>query len=100
MAEKIYVSGKIAGLERQAAFDKFQDAEFRLAGHGYDVVNPMKIDRKGAAPSTWEEFMVGDIEELLKCNAIYMLRNWGQSRGARVEYAIARELGINIIFEE
>lgn len=98
MTEKIYVSGKIAGLEHQEAFDKFESREKQLRLIGYDVVNPMKIhDYK--METSWEEFMVADIRELFKCNSMYMMKDWGQSKGARVEYAIAKELGFKIIFE-
>ena len=43
--------------------------------------------------------MRDDISALMKCDAIYMLNDWGQSRGARIEYVIAKELGLEIIYE-
>jgi hypothetical protein len=43
--------------------------------------------------------MKEDISALLTCDAIYLLKNWGDSRGARIERAIALELGIKIIYE-
>lgn len=30
---------------------------------------------------------------------LFMQKDWGQSKGARVEYAIARELGLQIYHE-
>jgi len=43
--------------------------------------------------------MVDDISALLECEAIYMVKDWGQSKGARLEYAIAKELGLYILFD-
>lgn len=97
--DKIYVSGKIAGLDYKDAYGKFDSREKQLRLIGFDVVNPMKIHDCEDKGKSWEQFMVEDIAELFKCDAIYMMDNWGQSRGARVEYAIARELGFKVIFE-
>lgn len=99
MLGKIYISGKIGGLDYKEAFEKFESREKQLIIIGYEVVNPMKIHPPREIPRTWEEFMVEDIQELFKCESIYMLEDWGQSKGARVEYAIAKELGFKIIFE-
>lgn len=100
MKEKAYVSGKIAGLEYQEAWSNFESKELELIKQGYEVVNPMKLKpNKPIHEMQWEDYMVRDIEELFHCDAIYMMKNWGQSKGARVEYAIAREIGLKIIFE-
>lgn len=99
MKEKIYVSGKISGEDYQKAFDKFELREKQLQLIGFEAVNPMKIHNCEDRTKSWEDYMSEDIPELLKCNAIYMMKCWGQSKGARVEYAIAKELGYKIIFE-
>lgn len=96
---KIYVSGKISGLVYREAFDKFEHREKQLKIIGFDVINPMKIHNCEDRNKPWEDYMSEDIPELLKCNSIYMQKDWGQSKGARVEYAIAKELGFKIIFE-
>lgn len=100
---KIYISGKISGLDFNDAFDKFEEAEkyvhktyFSLSDAR--IINPMKLHPE-FPKKEWIDYMVTDIAELLTCDAIYMLNCWGQSRGARVEYAIAKELGLKIFFE-
>jgi len=40
-----------------------------------------------------------DIKALVDCDAIYMLNNWRDSKGANVELNIAQGLGMEIIFE-
>ena len=95
---KIYISGKITGLNQTDVEKKFETQEFFLQSKGYVVVNPLKIcpfDKK----KKWHDYMIKDIEELLRCDAIFMLKDWGQSKGARIEYEIAKELELKIFFE-
>lgn len=94
----IYISGKITGLDIDNAASIFKEAEQNLKSEFKNVINPMELvpyDDK----LTWHDYMVKDIEALLKCDAIFMLKNWGQSKGARVERAIAIELGLEIIYQ-
>lgn len=99
---KIYISGKITGLPLEEAQALFQEAEDHLneslKAHNPEVINPMKIEHNHG--QSWEEYMREDIYALLGCDSIYMMKNWGESRGARLEYAIAKEVGIVILFEE
>lgn len=96
---KIYLSGQITGLSHERAKWNFYRAERRLLGIGLHPVNPLKI-----APETdgmtWTDYMAKDIPALIRCDGIYMLQGWGHSRGARLEYAIARELGLSVFFED
>lgn len=96
---KIYISGKITGLDIAVAEDLFEAAENKLKSAGMEPVNPCKIlpyDPK----HTWEDYMVEDVRALFKCNAILMLDNWQDSRGARVEHAIAKELGLKVFYSQ
>lgn len=101
---KIYISGKISGLTTEEALNNFERAEKYLyanqsyAENGFvDLVNPMKLEHNH--DKSWVEFMKEDIGALLTCDAIYLLKNWGDSKGARIERAIALELGITILYE-
>lgn len=94
---KVYISGKITGLEYHEAYKKFEDAEKEVRNMGGVPVNPMKLEHKPSAD--WYDFMEKDISELLRCEGIYMLENWGNSKGARIEYNIAREMDLKIVFQ-
>jgi hypothetical protein len=94
---KVYISGKITGLEYQEAYKMFEDAEKEVRNMGGVPVNPMKLEHKPNAD--WYDFMEKDIAELLRCEGIYMLENWGNSKGARIEYNIAREMDLKIVFQ-
>lgn len=94
MKKKIFISGRITGLDISDARRKFNEDERRLRGFGYEVVNPMNIT--GSAGESWRECMIDCIEELFFCDEIYMQPDWGQSKGARLEHSIARDLGLKI----
>lgn len=95
----IYIAGKISGLDLIKAKKNFKKAEVKLSEKGYKVVNPMK-EIKVDVSKTWEDYMIESFALLLKCDSIYMLNNWQTSKGARVEYAVAKSLGMSIIFQQ
>lgn len=95
---KVYISGKISGLPHQDAYDKFEKAENDVKEMGFEPINPMKICPFNPDWS-WDDYMVEDIKALFKCKAIYMLKDWGDSKGARIERSIAQEMGIRIIYQ-
>jgi hypothetical protein len=90
----IYISGKITGLDWQDAFDKFCQAEKIIEGWGCRPVSPMRNGLPKKAP--WTIHMIRDIELLMGCQAIYLLPDWRDSQGARIEEFIARELGLAV----
>lgn len=94
---KIYISGKISGIENKA-FEIFERAEEKLKLEGFDVVNPMKINHQH--DNSWESYMKEDIKSLCDCDAIYMLNNWSDSKGAKIELDLAMSLGLDVKFQE
>lgn len=95
---KIYISGKITGLPIEEAKQRFDDAENLLMALNtfQEVVNPMKNGLPETA--TWKQHIIHDISMLLECDAIFMTDNWIDSKGARIEYFIASEMGMKIFF--
>lgn len=94
---KVYISGKISGLPIQEAKERFDNAQALLESCGLDTVNPMSKEMPENA--TWKQHMVKDIELLLSCDAIYLMDNWADSRGAQIEYDIANRMKLEFIFE-
>lgn len=94
---KIYISGKISGLPPQEARQRFADAADLLKAIGFEAVNP--LNNGLANNATWKDHMVADIRMLLDCEAIYMMDNWIESRGASIEYDIANRLNMDVWFE-
>jgi hypothetical protein len=96
---KIYISGQITGLDYADAYQRFEQAEKQLKDENWDeIVNPMKLNHEH--DKTWENYMLVDIKALFECDAIYMLNNWCNSKGARIERSIAIEMGLEIIYEK
>ncbi len=92
--KKIYLSGKISGDPNFK--EKFAQKEKELTEMGYHVFNP------ATHPDmfTWEQFMELDLKALGHCDAIYLLDDWKDSRGAKIEYDEAVKLGKEVLFEE
>lgn len=93
--KKIYISGKITDNENYKT--DFEAAELALKIAGYQPVNPVEEHLPDGA--TWADYMRHDIKLLCDCDAIYMLNGWRESAGAKIEHKLARDLGIEIIYE-
>jgi hypothetical protein len=78
-------------------FPAFNAAARYLRQHNYSVANPAT---KGIIDGwTWTDYLKTDLQQLLRCDSIYMLRGWRKSKGARLEYYVAKALGYTILFE-
>ena len=95
---KTYISGKITGLDLEDAKALFKEAADNLKEMGLTPLNPMEIIPYNEE-FEWEDYMLADIKELFKCDAIFMLSNWKDSKGARVERAIAYEMDLTVFYE-
>jgi len=99
--KKVYISGKITGLDYEEVERRFNNAQIVLECAGLQPVNPLRVcEGMDVEKHSWTEFMMADIKALFECRFIYMLSNWGSSKGARVEYAIAQAMGIKVMFED
>ena len=115
---RVYIAGPMRGhyLYNFPAFDR---VESQLICDGHDPVNPANLDREdGFDPMDlaldhpdwdWSElppgtesadFATRDLELLATCDAIYMLKGWGASTGARAEYAVAKWRGLEVMCDE
>ena len=96
---RIYISGQITGLEIKTAESYFESVENELSKAGHIPVNPMKV--LAYHPDlTWHDYMAEDIKALLFCDAIFMLENWTNSKGAKIEHSVAQGLGLQIFYSK
>jgi hypothetical protein len=117
---KIYISGPMTGY-KDYNYPKFEKIADKLRKKGYDVVNPssevkpmlsngkeVTVDElheminngEISEKEAWRCFLRGDVVALMiKCNAIYMLKNWKNSKGARMERTNAKRMDFEY-FEE
>lgn len=97
---RIYISGKITGLEYEEYMHNFNRAEQKLKEKGFSVINPARVNGELPADTTYEEYMRMSFVMLDMADGIYMLRNWKESKGAKREYAKAKKDGKLICYEE
>lgn len=93
---RVYISGKITGDEHY--LKKFLDAEIALRAKGYEVLNPCDVSQCFPFLS-YDEFMRLDLALVDMADALYMLRDWGESKGAVAELRRAVKAGKEIYFE-
>lgn len=94
MKKKIYIAGKINGLDKYK--ELFKRAEDKLTSEGYICMNPA-ILKEGFDYNVYLPICLAMLEA---CDSIYMLNNWETSKGAKVEHAYAVAQGKEILYQE
>ena len=92
--KRIYISGPMSGVPREKYLEMFRRAEQSLRAQGYTkVVNPIRV---WACRWPWLYRLVGyrltllyDLWLLTRCDLIYKLPGWQESRGANIESCVA-----------
>lgn len=95
--KRIYISGPISSTDPDQLRQRVQAfvnkaIELRAAGH--HVTNP--VENGLPITADWAEHMRADIRDMMDCDTLFLLPGWAASRGARLEYQIARELGFEV----
>lgn len=90
---KVYIAGKINGLKNYREI--FKQAEDKLIKEGHVVMNPSVLGE--GFPYTY--YMPICLAMLEACDTVYMLSNWEDSKGARVEHEYANIQQRKIIYE-
>ena len=93
---KVYISGKISGLDFEEVKKRFLEAEEFLESLGIQAVNP--LNNGLSVDDDWIKHLCRDIELLHECNYIYMMDGWQDSGGAWVEYDFASRTGKTVVF--
>lgn len=95
---KIYIAGKITGLNRARVELKFQVTAGILAREGHDVFYPTILPDYESVPH--EDYMHICFAMIDVCDAVYMQEDWQQSKGARMELEYAKSHGKRILYED
>lgn len=95
--KKVYLSGKIARLPEEEYKQNFAQAAMDALAFFPDeqvtIVNPATLP---AIHNSWADYLLRDLMLLKDCDAIVMLPNWPQSKGAQTERWFALGAGIEV----
>lgn len=101
---KAYISGKITGDDENKCSEKFATAEYILKKKGYkEIYNPqkmVKLEPNLTPEEQWIAAMEICIPEACSSDTIYMIADWQNSDGARIEHAICKSMNKRIIYQE
>lgn len=92
--KKVFLSGAISNrLDTYHWY--FNAAADVLRKKGWDVYSPTCI----AVDTSWQDAMKQTIRALTECDIVYVLREYEESVGVKVELDLAKRLGLTIIYE-
>lgn len=101
----VYISGPITGQKDYE--EKFNEVENFLKPICKEIINPVRIIKNYVKEINihlikipWSRLMRVDLIHLCTCNSIIMLPGWSYSKGAKLEYDIAKALDFKIFFVE
>lgn len=66
---------------------------------GYAVICPHNNSAWMDDIIPWQQFLLGDLEILSRCDVVVMLPDWNKSKGASKERNLAYKLNKKIIYE-
>ncbi len=89
--KQVYIIGAVTGLEREAVVEKFEKAAQALKAMGMIPISPIAVV---PIEFDWNAAMRKCIITMLTCDAVLLLPDWQESKGATLEVMIARNLEI------
>lgn len=94
---KVYIAGKVSGLSDREVFEKFYKSSEKLKGQGHTVMSPaVLLLNKGFEHPEYMHVCFAMIDV---CDAVYMQRDWQESKGAKMELEYATRNRKAIIHE-
>lgn len=101
LSDWVYISGKISDKSEAKVrknIEIFNAKEEELKDIWVNRFNPAKLEIEGA---TWEYYLARDLTWIAQHSPdLYMMKGWINSKGARLEREFAKQLGLNIFYEE
>ncbi len=94
--KRCYISGAISNEPYYKTY--FGIAAYCVKCMRLEPVSPLTVNPLFGIDK-WLCYMIPDILLLLTCSHVYFMRNWTESRGARIEHAISVLAGKKIIYE-
>ena len=98
----IYIAGPYRSDCDNGVFENIihaRGAAQRLWHEGWAVVCPAMNSAFMSEGNDDSIFLQGDLEILARCDAVYLLSGWAESRGAQAELELAQSLDLEVIYE-
>lgn len=93
----VYISGKITGTDDY--LQRFEAAENHLNNMDIlDIINPAKVN-SFLPELSYSQYIKMSLCMLEMCDTIYMLKNWENSVGAKLEWEFAKANNYKIMYE-
>lgn len=103
--KSIYIAGPMQGV-RNFNYPHFDEVASTLRLGGWRVENPVEIgNRFGTVKEIANDrdllakVIEAELDAVAKCDAIYLLKGWHNSPGAKAELAVAIKNGAQIVLE-
>ena len=96
---KVYVAGKVTGEDRDKCRYKFGYNATKLREQGHKVINPFAMFEDMRKGFDKEDEMTICFAAITICDAVYMLADWHESEGAKMEHKYALDHGKKIIYQ-
>lgn len=90
--KKVYIVGKVTGEDKIECAHKFAKAEKDIESLGFKAINPLKV--VGTWDISWQDAMRLCVAELVKADAVYVLPDAVNSKGATKELDLCATLKI------
>lgn len=95
---KVYIAGKVTGLDEAFVFRKFNESKCQLKKQGCIAMSPAVLAlNSGFGHSDYMHVCLAMIDV---CDAVYMQKDWRNSKGARMELQYARKCKKKILYED
>ncbi len=94
---KFYISGAITNNPNYE--EQFNTAEEALKRAGHEVINPARVNMPLPDSTTHDEYMHVSFALMDLAEAVFMLENWVDSKGAHMEFEYAMRHKMTIAFE-
>lgn len=103
--KSIYIAGPMYGV-RNFNYPHFDEVALTLRLGGWRVENPVEISNRfgtlkeiAGDRDLLSKVVEAELDAVAKCDAIYLLKGWHNSPGAKAELAVAICHGAQIVLE-
>ena len=92
---RVYLAGPMTGY-KDFNFPAFAEAAARWRDAGHEVVSPAEMD-DGDTTQPWTYYLRRDLREIVDVDAVAVLPDWQESKGATLEVTVAQGLDIPVL---